>query len=419
MMTIQHYYNIPYSQMISGDLFSNHVNVLPSLDAEDVLQIARVAAYVQRLDKQVEWLRAGVTMCSSEGSSSMMCDRVVAELSRVEQAHDQVLTSHGLGHVTTDTPDGLPQVPVFTFPAPIHGDTGSEQYQRSLAVYDRERRRVRPGSNIKTLEQPTVKTFLSPTFHRMWYYGHNTTRDLCYSGVNILYHRTHCRMIHYRDSYLRLGPFKYEQLSEDPHVGMFRDFFSSKECDEVVQRSRGKIKSTSYEARGKTKYYTTQRVSKRVHYTEDQLNVAKTSSDRISLATNWIVHQERHASDEYNVINYGLGGQIEVHVDYWNTDNKRAGGARIATFLGYLTDVEEGGRTVFPGQGLAVTPQKGSALFWLTVDMGEDYDSRMYHMGCPVARGNKWVLTKWIYSDSQMWTQSCERQRANYPGFRN
>ena len=34
----------------------------------------------------------------------------------------------------------------------------------------------------------------------------------------------------------------------------------------------------------------------------------------------------------------------KVHVDYWNTDNKRTGGARVATFLGYLTDLDMGGR---------------------------------------------------------------------------
>ena len=112
-------------------------------------------------------------------------------------------------------------------------------------------------------------------------------------------------------------------------------------------------------------------------------------------------------------------GQIEVHVDYWSPENKRSGGARVATFLGYLTTLQHGGMTVFPGLGLAVSPEAGSALFWLTVNTAEDYDSRMYHMGCPVGRGNKWVFTKWIYSDSQMWSFPCARREGNYPSFRN
>merc|ERR1711862_1094774 len=106
-------------------------------------------------------------------------------------------------------------------------------------------------------------------------------------------------------------------------------------------------------------------------------------------------------------------------VDYWSKVNKRKGGARTSTFLGYLSDVSEGGRTVFPGLGLSVKPEKGSALFWLTVRTNEEYDSRMYHMGCPVRNGNKWVFTKWTYSDSQMWTHKCQLKEGNYEIFKN
>ena len=90
--------------------------------------------------------------------------------------------------------------------------------------------------------------------------------------------------------------------------------------------------------------------------------------------------EDEEASDDYNIINYGIGGQIEVHVDYWNADNKRAGGARTSTFLGYLSSGVDGGRTVFPGLGLSVQPERGLALFWLTVRTDEEYDSRMYHI---------------------------------------
>ena len=55
-----------------------------------------------------------------------------------------------------------------------------------------------------------------------------------------------------------------------------------------------------------------------------------------------VVAKEKAASDPYSIINYGLGGQIEVktmfifydptywqlqvHVDYWGEENKREGG---------------------------------------------------------------------------------------------
>ena len=295
------------------------------------------------------------------------------ELRQAEEYHDHVLMTLGLGHVTSDTPDGLPEVPVFTFKHPILKRTQwTEIYRKSLRKYEKESKIVRARKNFKLLEKPTERKYLSKTFHRMWYYGHNETRDLCsgdYSPNKITPDNLSlkCISLHQRNPYMRLGPFKYEPLSRDPHVGVFRDFMSPSECDQVKNRARGRLKSTPFQEGGRTKYYTTQRVSKRIHIREDQMDVAKATSRRISLATKWIVDQEKGASDEYNVINYGLGGQIEVHVDYWNTDNKRLGGARISTFLTYLGQVDAGGRTVFPGLGLAVTPDLGSALFWLTV----------------------------------------------------
>ena len=362
----------------------------------------------------MSWLRVAAEHCDGPH-----CERLRSELERAEEDHDDVLLSRGLGATTHVTPDGLPEVPVFTFLRPVGQVRTSEVYQRSLSKYERERRLVGSWRNIKLLEVPTEMKFLSRTFHRMWYYGHDLTRELCGAGKVESSRRHHCDHLHHQEPYLRLGPFKYELLSSEPHVGMFRDFYSRAECEAVRRRAEGNIRSSPFTAGGRTKYFTSQRVSKRLHISEEQFELAAQSSKRISLATSWIVDQEPGASDEYNIINYGLGGQIEVHVDYWNTDNKRPGGARVATFLGYLTDLRQGGRTVFPGLGLAVSPERGSALFWLTVDTAEDYDSRMYHMGCPVAGGNKWVFTKWIYSNSQMWKYPCARKEGNYPSFSN
>ncbi|XP_048591089.1 probable prolyl 4-hydroxylase 11 [Brassica napus] len=58
------------------------------------------------------------------------------------------------------------------------------------------------------------------------------------------------------------------------------------------------------------------------------------------------------------VIHYEVGQKFDPHFD---------GLGRIATFLMYLSDVDEGGETVFPmsSSGLSVSPKKGDAvLFW-------------------------------------------------------
>ena len=80
---------------------------------------------------------------------------------------------------------------------------------------------------------------------------------------------------------------------------------------------------------GGQRYFTSQRSSKRLHLTEKESSLATKASDRISQATNWVgesrahlkyfeqaqlqvVAKESTASDPYSIINYGLGGQIEV-----------------------------------------------------------------------------------------------------------
>ena len=99
----------------------------------------------------------------------------------------------------------------------------------------------------------------------------------------------------------------------------------------------------------------------------------------------------------------------------------------MATFLGYLSDVEAGGHTIFPQVALSVKPVKGDALFWITTKNDHEFDSQMYHAGCPVLYGNKWVFTKWIYSDDQMWNYPCliqqdkikQKRGSNFPLFTN
>ena len=72
------------------------------------------------------------------------------------------------------------------------------------------------------------------------------------------------------------------------------------------------------------------------------------------------------------------------------------GGYRLTTFMIYLNDVQVGGRTVFAQPGISVEPVKGSALFWFNAGPKGNFDSRIYHLGCPVLIGNKWIANKWI-----------------------
>jgi hypothetical protein len=68
-----------------------------------------VARHVGRLDKQIKWLRTALEYCDENDAP------IVRELERAVMEHDEVLLEHGLSHITDKTPDGLHEVPVFTF----------------------------------------------------------------------------------------------------------------------------------------------------------------------------------------------------------------------------------------------------------------------------------------------------------------
>ncbi|KAG6430567.1 hypothetical protein SASPL_108637 [Salvia splendens] len=116
------------------------------------------------------------------------------------------------------------------------------------------------------------------------------------------------------------------------------------------------------------------------------------------------------------VLHYEPGQKYEPHYDYFLDEyNTQNGGQRIATVLMYLSDVEEGGETVFPAAkgnfssvpywnelsecgkgGLSVRPKMGDALLFWSMKPDATLDSSSLHAGCPVIKGNKWSSTKWI-----------------------
>ena len=67
-----------------------------------------------------------------------------------------------------------------------------------------------------------------------------------------------------------------------------------------------------------------------------------------------------------------------------------------------------GGQTMFPEFRAAITPKKGSALFFFNTlerpgstnyntNMFLNVDRKLRHAGAPVLSGNKWVANRWIH----------------------
>lgn len=62
-----------------------------------------------------------------------------------------------------------------------------------------------------------------------------------------------------------------------------------------------------------------------------------------------------------------------------------------------MTDVEQGGGTVFTAINISLWPKKGSAAFWHNLKPNGEGDYRTRHAACPVLTGSKWGIYFKIY----------------------
>jgi prolyl 4-hydroxylase len=94
---------------------------------------------------------------------------------------------------------------------------------------------------------------------------------------------------------------------------------------------------------------------------------------------------------------YDWGTPQRVTRDFSISRNGESIGARIATLLIYLNDVDFGGETTFVNRNLTVAPEAGSAILFYNLDPSAAGDIELLHGACPVLRGEKLIMTKWIH----------------------
>ena len=168
--------------------------------------------------------------------------------------------------------------------------------------------------------------------------------------------------------YLRLGPFKLEHLNtESNYVAQVHDIISDAEMNWMKEKAQSNLKATPYLVNNIQQESSNLRSSK-VHYeSERRLRLIRRVSERLELATGFKVFSEEggYTSENYQVMNYGLGGRISLHSDA-NAEDAKVGGGRLTTAMLYLTTVTAGGRTVFPRLGLSMEPKAGNLVFWHT-----------------------------------------------------
>ncbi|KAG1359553.1 Prolyl 4-hydroxylase 5 [Cocos nucifera] len=204
-----------------------------------------------------------------------------------------------------------------------------------------------------------------------------------------------------------------EVISWEPRAFIFHNFLSKEECEDLINLAKPHMeKSTVVDsATGKSKDSRV-RTSSGTFLQRGRDKIIRDIEKRIADYTFMPVEH----GEGLQVLHYEVGQKYEPHFDYFLDDfNTKNGGQRMATLLMYLSDVEEGGETVFPSakvnssslpwfnelsecgkEGLSVRPKMGDALLFWSMKPDATLDPLSLHGGCPVIKGNKWSATKWI-----------------------
>lgn len=184
-----------------------------------------------------------------------------------------------------------------------------------------------------------------------------------------------------------------------PVVAVLEDLMSPDECDALVRMSAEKLqRSTIVDPATGQHLVIEDRKSAGTYFVINENPLIARLDRRIAEVMHWPVEN----GEGIQILNYQVGGEYKPHFDYFPPNDvgsavaMKQGGQRVSTMVMYLNDVPEGGETVFPELQLAVTPRKGSAVYFEYCNDFGEVDPKTLHAGTPVLRGEKWIATKWM-----------------------
>ncbi|KAI4314712.1 hypothetical protein L6164_027592 [Bauhinia variegata] len=204
-----------------------------------------------------------------------------------------------------------------------------------------------------------------------------------------------------------------ELISWEPRAFVYHNFLTKEECEYLISIAKPHMhKSTVVDSETGKSTDSRVRTSSGTFLARGRDKIVRNIEKRIADFTFIPVEH----GEGLQVLHYEVGQKYEPHYDYFQDNyNTKNGGQRIATVLMYLTDVEEGGETVFPDakgnfstvpwwndlsdcgkKGLSIKPKMGDALLFWSMKPDATLDPSSLHGGCPVIKGNKWSSTKWM-----------------------
>lgn len=192
---------------------------------------------------------------------------------------------------------------------------------------------------------------------------------------------------------------KVTMRCERPQIVVFDDVLTAAECEELIARSMPRLRrSTTVNPQTGREDVIQKRSSQGAWYQRGEDAFIERIDRRFASLMNWPVEN----GEALQVLHYGPGAEYRPHFDYFPPEQAGSavhtarGGQRVATLIVYLNDVADGGETVFPDAGIAITGRRGSAVYFRYMNGQRQLDALTLHGGAPVRKGEKWIATRWM-----------------------
>jgi len=218
-----------------------------------------------------------------------------------------------------------------------------------------------------------------------------------------------------------------ETLSIQPLVLSVKEFISEKESKHIIKVSEAEMEYSEVSLMDKDKGRSSSdfRTSQSFFLEADDEIMHALETRTASMTRIPKTHQEHT-----QVLRYEHSEKYDAHLDYFDPKLYQEDPAtqemidhgkrnRLATVFWYLSDVEEGGHTIFPRfngapqpwvfddctKGLKVKPEKGKVIIFYNMLPNGKGDPLSLHGACPVEKGIKWAANKWIWNHPMMFVE--------------
>ncbi|CAM9884149.1 unnamed protein product, partial [Ectocarpus sp. 12 AP-2014] len=218
-----------------------------------------------------------------------------------------------------------------------------------------------------------------------------------------------------------LGSIDMKTLSMEPLVFEARNFLLDEECKHIREKADPHMKPSpvSLMDHDKGKPDTNWRTSTTYFMPSTRDPLLQGIDRRVEEFT----RVPKSHQEQVQVLKYDKGQRYTAHHDFFNpkmyqkderTMKNMDGGRknRMVTVFWYLSDVEEGGETIFPRYGgrtgrvdfsdcttgLKVKPVEGKVAMFYSLKPDGQFDDFSLHGACPVITGQKWAANKWVWS---------------------